>query len=380
MGLEAPTHPMHAATQVPTPAWKSFLLQPLNWLLAGAPAAAALDAAGAPAPLVFLFAGLALIPMATLIVHSTEEIAARTGPAIGGLLNATFGNLPELIIAMVALRSGLLEMVRASLIGALLANLLLALGVAFILGGRRHHVQEYNPAAARTYGSIMLLAALSMSIPAAFNRFLSDSAPQHAAALDTGVCVVLLVIYALYLVFMLRTHPDFFSVMKGGEESHAPSWSTGRAVATLVAASLGAAWMSEVLVGAAEATGHALGMTPTFIGIILLAILGGAAESGAAIAMGRKNKMDLAVGIAMGSSIQIALFVTPVLVLASRFVAPQPLTLAFSRVEVGVLFFGVLIGIAVVGDGRANWFKGVQLVGFYLILAAMFYLLPAVAP
>jgi Ca2+:H+ antiporter len=354
-------------------------MQPLNWLLAGAPAAAALDASGAPAPLVFLLAGLALVPLASLIVHATEEIAARTGPAIGGLLNATFGNLPELIISLVALRSGLVVMVRASLIGALLANLLLALGIAFILGGRRRHVQEYNPAAARTYGSIMLIAALSMSIPASFNRFLSDSVPQHAMALDTGVCVVLLVLYALYLVFMLRTHPDFFSVVKGGEETHEPKWSLGRAGATLVAASVGAAWMSEVLVGAAEATGHALGMSPGFIGIILLAILGGAAESGAAIAMARKDKMDLSVGIAMGSSIQIALFVTPVLVLVSHFVAPEPLSLSFTKVEVGALLFAVLIGITVTGDGRANWFKGVQLVGFYLILAALFYLLPAVA-
>jgi len=370
---------MEAAAENPSPPEKAFLLRPVNWLLAGAPAAAALDAAHAPAPLVFLLAGLALIPLATLIVHSTEEIAARTGPAIGGLLNATFGNLPELIIALVALRSGLLVMVRASLIGALLANMLLALGIAFILGGRRRHVQEYNPAAARTYGSIMLLAALSMVIPASFNRFLSDSAPRHAAALDTGVCILLLVIYALYLVFMLRTHPDFFSVVKGAEEEgHGPRWSKARAGATLVAASVGAAWMSEVLVGAAEETGHQLGMSASFIGIILLAILGGAAESGAAIAMARKDKMDLSVGIAMGSSIQIALFVTPVLVLLSHFVAPEPLSLSFTRVEVGALFFGVLIGITIASDGRANWFKGVQLVGFYLILAALFYLLPAV--
>src|SRR6185295_18273861 len=177
------------------------------------------------------------------IVQGTEQVAVHTGATIGGLLNATFGNLPELIIAMAALRAGLLDMVRASLIGALLANLLLALGIAFILGGRRRHVQEFNPAAARTYGSIMLLAALSMSITASFNRFLSDSAPRHAAALEVGVCVVLIVIYALYLVFMLRTHPDFFSVVKGAEETHAPRWSMGRAGGTLVAASVGAAWM-----------------------------------------------------------------------------------------------------------------------------------------
>jgi Ca2+:H+ antiporter len=358
---------------------KDFFRSPLNWLLVAAPVAIALDKAGAAAPVVFLFAGLALVPLASLIVHSTEEIAARTGPAIGGLLNATFGNLPELIIAIVALRAGMIEMVRASLIGALLANLLLAMGVSFLVGGRRQHVQEYNPAAARTYGSIMLLAALSMIGPASFHRFLSEKAPEHAMALDTGVAIVLLVVYVLYLVFMLKTHPDFFSVTKGAkdaEEEHGPQWSTVRAGTTLVAASAGAAWMSEVLVGAAEATGHALGMTPAFIGIVLLAILGGAAESGAAIAMGRKNKMDLSVGIVMGSSIQIALFVTPVLVLASRFIAPERLTLSFNRAEIGALFLGVLIGVTIAADGRANWFKGVQLVGFYLILAALFYLLP----
>lgn len=354
-------------------------VRPLNWLLASAPLAAALEAAHAPAPLVFLLAGLALVPIATLIVHSTEEIAARTGPAIGGLLNATFGNLPELIIALVALRAGLLEMVRASLVGALLANLLLAMGIAFIVGGRRRHEQEFNPAAARTYSSIMLLAALSMTGPASFHRLLGTTAPRHAAALDTGVCLVLLGLYVLYLLFMLRTHPDFFSVVKGGEEDHGPRWSALRAGTTLVAASLGAAWMSEVLVGAAEETGQALGMSAAFIGIILLAVLGGAAESGAAIAMARKDKMDLSVGIAMGSSIQIALFVTPVLVLASHFVAPERLTLSFTRVEIGALFMSVLIGITVVGDGRANWFKGAQLVGFYLMLAVLFYLLPEVA-
>jgi Ca2+:H+ antiporter len=362
------------------PGWLAFLRQPVNWLLAGAPAAFAAEAAHAPAPLVFLLAGLALVPLATLIVHSTEEIAARTGPAIGGLLNATFGNLPELIIAMVALRAGLLDMVRASLIGALLANLLLAMGVAFLLGGWRRHEQEFNPAAARTYGSIMLLAALSMSGPASFHRLLSDAAPRHAEALDTGVAVVLLALYALYLVFMLRTHPDFFRVVKGGEEDHGARWSTVRAAGTLVAASVGAAFMSEVLVGAAEETGHALGMSAAFIGIVLLAILGGAAELGAAVAMGRKDKMDLSVGIAMGSSIQIALFVTPVLVLASRFIAPERLTLSFTKAEIGALLFAVLIGISLAGDGRANWFKGAQLVSFYLILAALFFLAPEATP
>jgi Ca2+:H+ antiporter len=325
---------------------------------------------------VFFCAALAIVPLASLIVHATEHLAVRTGPAIGGLLNATFGNLPELIIAMTALRAGLLETVRASLIGVLLANILLALGIAFLLGGLRHRVQQYNSAGAATYASMMLLAAVSMVVPSTFHRVLGSSAPRHSTALDLGVAVVLLVAYALYLVFMLRTHPEVFAGAHEEPHEAGATWSAARAGGVLLVASLGAAWMSEILVGAAEATGHALGMTPLFIGIVLLAVVGGAAESGAAIAMGRRNKMDLSVGIAMGSSIQIALFVTPVLVLSSRFIAPEPLTLAFSRVEIGALFLGVLVGAHVTGTGRSTWFTGAQLLAFYAILAAMFYLIP----
>ena len=348
-----------------------------HWLLLAMPVAAVLNAKGAPAPIVFFCAAVAILPLAILIVHSTEHLAAHTGPAIGGLLNATCGNLPEIIIAMVALRAGLLEMVRASLIGALLANLLLALGLAFFIGGLRYRTQEYNPAAARTYASMMLLAAVSMVVPSTFHRLLGDAAPQHAQALDTGVVLVLLAAYVLYLVFMLRTHPDVFARTQAAEAEPAAAHSALRAGITLLAASLGAAWMSEILVGAAEATGHALGMSPMFIGIVLLAVVGGAAESASAITMASKNQMDLSVGIAMGSCIQIALFVTPVLVLSSALIAPEPLTLEFSRVEVGALFLGVLIGAHVAGDGHSNWYKGVLLFAFYAILAAMFYLTPA---
>jgi Ca2+:H+ antiporter len=177
---------------------------------------------------------------------------------------------------------------------------------------------------------------------------------------------------------MLKTHPDEFAGKKGGEEAHheGPRWSLARAIAGLVLASLLAAWMSEILVGAAEGTGTALGMSQVFIGIVFLAIVGGAAESSSAIAMARRNKMDLAVGIALGSCIQIALFVAPVLVLASYFVAPQPLNLSFSRAEIGSLFMAVLIGTVVAGDGRSNWYKGVQLIAVYLIMALMFYFMP----
>ena len=354
----------------------------MSWLLVLVPVAAILDRAGAAAPLVFFVAALAIVPLASLIVQSTEQVAERTGPAVGGLLNATFGNLPELIIAVVALRAGLVDMVRASLIGAILANVLLALGVAFILGGRRHHVLDFNPAGARTYASMLMLAVITLAMPAAFHRFLGAPQPALSRPVDLGTSLVLLATYVCYLVYMIWTHPDLFAAGKdSGHAGHGGAqWSAARALGTLLAASAGAAWMSEVLVGAAEATGHALGMSPVFLGMVLLAVIGGAAESSSAIAMGRQDKADLAVGIAMGSSIQIALFVTPVLVLLSGIIAPIPLGLAFSRLEVGTLLLGTLIVVTTANDGRATWFKGIQLLAVYLIIAGALYWMPVVAP
>jgi Ca2+:H+ antiporter len=350
----------------------------MNWLLAVIPVTLALEHAGAPPPWVFFAAAVAIVPIARLIVRSTEQLASYTGDAVGGLLNATFGNAPELIIAVVALRAGLLDMVRASIIGAILANLLLALGVAFLVGGLRFRNQSYQAAAARVYSSMMLMAAISLTVPSAFSRFFApDETLPEEALLNVGLAVVLLAAYALYLVFMLKTHPEeFASDAVGDQAHHGPRWSLGRAIGGLLAASLLAAWMSEILVGAAEGTGTALGMSQVFIGIVFLAIVGGAAESGSAIAMARGNRMDLAVGIALGSCIQIALFVAPALVLASYFVAPQPLELSFSRPEIGSLFMAALIGALVAGDGRANWYKGVQLITVYLIIALMFYFIP----
>jgi Ca2+:H+ antiporter len=352
----------------------------INWLFAFIPVSLALEYAHVPEPVLFFSAGLAIVPIAHLIVESTEQLATRTGDAIGGLLNATFGNAPEMIIALVALRAGLYDMVRASIVGAILANLMLAMGVAFLLGGLRHHTQEYNAGATRLYSSMMLISALSLGVPSAFNRFFSPEGTMREEKLvNLGTAFVLLASYILYLVFLLKTHPEYFASVTAAEteqEHHEEQWSTGRAVASLVGASLLAAWMSEILVGAAEGTGKALGMSETFIGIVFLSIIGGAAESGSAVAMARKNKLDLTIGIAMGSSIQIALFVAPVLVLASAFIAPQPLELSFSRAELGTLFLGVLVGAIVAGDGRSNWYKGVQLVLVYVMIAILFYFLP----
>jgi Ca2+:H+ antiporter len=350
----------------------------ITWLLAFIPISLGLEYAHAPAPLLFFSAALAIVPIARLIVVSTEQLASRTGDAIGGLLNATFGNAPELIIALVALRAGLFDMVRASIIGSILANLMLATGAAFFLGGLRYHTQEYNAGAARLYSSMMLISAVSLGVPSAFNRFFSPEGTLHEEKLvNLGTVFVLLAAYGLYLVFLLKTHPDYFqSVTAASTEHEHEQWTLPKTIGMLVGASVLAAWMSEVLVGAAEGTGEALGMSEVFIGIVLVAIVGGAAESGSAIAMARKNKLDLTIGIAMGSSIQIALFVAPVLVLVSGFIAPQPLELSFSRAEIGTLFLGVLVGAIVAGDGRSNWYKGAQLILVYAMIAILFYFLP----
>jgi Ca2+:H+ antiporter len=354
----------------------------LNWLLVFLPITVVVERMHVSPPVLFFCAALALIPIAGLIVQATEQIASRTGDAIGGLLNATFGNAPELIIGLVALRAGLFDMVRASLIGAILANLLLALGLSFFLGGLRFHVQKFNASAARTYSTMMLLASMSMVIPSSFSRYFAPNAQiREEHLLNVGIAGVLLAAYGLYLWFSLGTHAGDFASAEtdsGGHE-HGPAWSTGRAVGTLVAASVLAAWMSEALVGAAEGTGKALGLSSTFIGIIVLAIVGGAAESGSAIAMARKNKMDLTIGIALGSSIQIALFVAPMLVLGSYFLAPAPMELSFGKAEVGSLFLGVILGTLVCGDGQSNWHKGIQLVTVYTIMALMFFVIPEMA-
>jgi Ca2+:H+ antiporter len=361
----------------------TFLRKPISWFLLFVPLTVALQyVQSIPAPALFFSAALAIVPIAALIVAATEQLSTRTGDATGGLLNATFGNAPELIISLVALKAGLLDMVRASLAGAILFNLLMALGVAFLVGGLRFKEQRFNPVATRAYSTMMFVAAVSLTVPSAFNRaFATDAGPiPEEKMLNIGIAVLLLIAYGLYLLFSLKTHPHAFaSVDTEPDSGHdlQEHWSVTRAIVTLVVASIGAAWMSKILVSSAEGTGKALGMSQVFIGIVFVAIVGGAAESGSAIAMARKNKMDLSVGICLGSCIQIALFVAPVLVLASYFLAPHPLELAFGRAEIGSLFIAVLCGALVCGDGQSNWYKGIQFLTVYAIIALMFYFMPA---
>lgn len=359
---------------------KKLLKPSANWLFVFIPISLFLEHSNASAPLIFFSAALSIIPIAKLIVHSTEQLATYTGDAIGGLLNATFGNLPELIIAIIALKAGLYTMVLASIVGAILANLLLALGLSFFIGGTKYHEQEYNPVSARLYSTMMVIAVISMGVPSFFNRmFGGQDIIREQSLLNIGLAIVLLIGYGLYLFFMIKTHPEFFkSSTASEEEEHENRWSKGRAIASLIGASVLAAFMSEVLVGAAEGTGEALGMSATFIGIVFLAIVGGAAESLSAISVAKKNKMDLSVGILLGSCIQITLFIAPLLVLVSLIISPEPLFLSFPQAQVGALFFAVLIGMVVVADGKSNWFKGIQLIVVYLIIALMFFFMPEV--
>lgn len=357
----------------------SRILKPgIHWLFVFIPVAFFLEYSHASAPLIFFSTALSIIPIARLIGSATEQLATYTGDAVGGLLNATFGNFPELIIAIVALRAGLHDMVLASLAGAILANLLLALGMSFLLGGLKFHNQDYNPSSIRVYSSMMMIAVVSLTVPSAFNRFLpTEASIPNENSLNIILSIVLLVAYALYLVFMLRTHPDFFRSEKGEAEKHQERWSLPKALIFLVLASVMAAFMSEILVGAAEETGKELGMSSVFIGMIFLAIVGGAAESISAVVMATKNKMDLSIGIAVGSSIQIALFIAPMLVLLSLFIGPSQMNLAFTRASIISLFLAVILAAMIAGDGRSNWYKGVQLIIVYLIIAIMFYFIPA---
>lgn len=365
---------------------KKYLKPSIFWLFIFIPITVILEKMKVSESLIFFSSALSIIPLAKLIGEATENLAQYTGDAIGGLLNATFGNFPELIISVVALKAGLHEMVLAAIIGAILANLLMATGLSFFIGGIKYHTQEYNPATIRMYTSMMFIAVCSMVIPSVFHRFFGaeELNAQNEINLNIFLAVGLLLAYVFYLFFMIKTHPDLFKSVvtnetpnnKENEDEKEHIWSLKKAIVALVAASVGAAFMSEILVGAAEGTGKELGMTSMFIGIVFVAVIGGAAESISAIAMAAKNKVDLTMSIALGSSIQIALFIAPVLVLLSFFVGSSPMLLNFNKGEVGTLLMAVLLMAIIAGDGKSNWYKGVQLITLYFLIALLFYFIP----
>jgi Ca2+:H+ antiporter len=330
--------------------------------------------------LIFAAACLAIIPLAGWMGRATEQIAEKTGEGVGGLLNATFGNAAELIIALVALQKGLYDVVKASLTGSIIGNVLLVLGASILAGGLKHKEQKFNAQAASSQSTLLTLAAIALIIPAAFHLIGGTAAQPREAELSLEIAIVLVIIYALHLVFSLHTHKQLFlgESVDVEEIAHgAGHWSMKKSIAILAGSTAMVAWMSEILVGSVEATAHALRMPQVFIGVIVVAIVGNAAEHSTAILVAMKNRMDLALSIAIGSSIQIALFVAPVLIFASYFIGPQPMDLLFTSAEILAIVLAVWITHQICSDGLSNWIEGVQLLAVYILLGIVFYLLPS---
>jgi Ca2+:H+ antiporter len=347
----------------------------MNWLLLFVPIAIGVEVL-APEQylLVFVTSALAILPLAGWMGRATEQLAEHFGEGVGGFLNATFGNAAELIIALAALRAGLHDVVKASIAGSIIGNILLVLGAAMLAGGMRYPEQHFNAVGARSQATMLTLAAIRLIAPAAF-RSVSGTTTAGVDHLSVAIAMVLLLAYALSLAYSLVTHRALFTGSHPPEES-AGRTSIGRAVAILAAATAAIAWMSEIMVGAIEPTAHALGLSNVFVGVFLVAILGNAAEHATAVTAAMKDRMDLALSVAIGSSVQVALFVAPVLVFASFVLGPNPMDLAFPPGLVLTVLLAALITGQVAGDGRSDWLEGAQLLAVYLILAITFFFLP----
>jgi Ca2+:H+ antiporter len=347
------------------------------------PIAVALELAHASPVLVFLAAALGVIPTAAVMGEATEHIAAKTGPGIGGLLNVTFGNAPELIIALFALKEGLQEVVKASIVGSIIGNILLVLGAAMLVGGLKRDKQVFNRTAANAQSVMLLLALCALILPAVFQLVHGGGLPgvgeervdfgAELEQLSLAVAIVLMVSYAAGLVFSLKTHRAVFNPYEAEEEEHEGGWSMKRSIVSLAVAAVLVGVMSEVLVGSITEASETIGLSQFFVGVFVVAIVGNAAEHWVAVLVAAKDKMDLAVSIAIGSSAQIALFVAPLLVLLSFVIGPSPMALVFNGYELGGLVFAVLIANFVTQDGESNWFEGVQLLALYVVLGLVFF-------
>ncbi|HVU33103.1 MAG TPA: calcium/proton exchanger [Opitutaceae bacterium] len=358
----------------------------LNWLLAAIPLALALRyvTAWRNDTALFVVSAIALVPLAGWMGEATEHLAARLGEGIGGLVNASFGNAAELIIALIALHAGRLEVVKASISGSIIGNLLLVFGAAALAGGWRHESQRFNRTAARAGSTALMLAAAALVIPSVFHHAAAERPggwiPAASQRLSLAIAVILLATYVAMLVFSLGTHRRLYlgeSDRADHETGSAAPWSWQRAAATLLAATLAVAWLSEFLVDTVEAAQRSLGVSETFVGVIIVAIVGNAAEHATAIRVALHDRMDLAIGIAIGSSLQIALFVAPVLVFASYGFSRQ-LSFEFTTPEIAAVALAVFLSGQIAGDGETNWVEGAQLLALYAIIAGLFYFLPSV--
>ena len=364
------------------------MLQPLDWLMLVCPAAFAIRYVPAwkNETLLFVIAGIAIVPLAGWMGQATEQLSKRAGHGIGGLLNATFGNAAELIIALMALSKGLTGMVKASITGSIIGNVLLVLGVSMLAGGVRFTRQTFNQTAARISATSLCLAAIGLIIPTVFHRAADRQpggwSPEAERNLSVAIATVLVMTYVFWLVFTLITHKDLFAGEASGRGGHGgkeiTAWSVSKGTTVLALATILVAFMSEFLVGSVESARESLGLTEVFVGVIIVAIIGNAAEHSTAVLFALKNKMDLSLGIAIGSSLQIALFVTPVLVFAS-YLFGQPMNLEFSLPEIVAIALAVWIVAQISGDGQCSWLEGVQLIAVYLIIGILFFFLPETA-
>ncbi|MCM3880275.1 MAG: calcium/proton exchanger [Vicinamibacterales bacterium] len=349
---------------------------PLLWLLIFVPAVFGAQARATEAhTLLFVLSLLAIVPLAALLSHATESVAVKTGDAVGGLLNATLGNLTELIIALTALRSGQYVLVKASVAGAVITNALFVLGASFFLGGLKYHVQDYNRVSARLQASMLFLATIALLIPSATRGADSGTAGVFTQQLSVGLSGLLIVAYAAGMVFSLKTHRELFASAEhaGGDEE---PWPIGLALATLAGVTVLVALVSEVFVESVQEAAVAFGMTPAFVGFIVVPLVGAGAEMASAFSGARKNRLDLSVGIALGAASQIALFVAPVLVLLSYVLGPTPMDLQFWPGAVVMMLIATLTASLVTNNGRSAWFVGVLVLMVYLIFAMTLYLLP----
>lgn len=362
-----------------SPLLKEIRHDPLLWMLIFVPIVLIAEAAMPAAHTVlFVLAVLAIVPLAALLSHATESVAEKTGDAIGGLLNATLGNLTELIIAVAALQAGEYMLVKASIAGAIVTNSLFMLGASFLLGGLRHHVQEYNRAGGRLQAALLLMATIALLVPSAVEDLDLAQGAAVTQKLSTALAVLLIAAYALGMLFSLGTHKELFASAEhtDDEAKDEEHWPIGLAVGTLLVVTVLVALVSEIFVGSVQKAGEQLGMSPAFVGFIIVALVGAAAEMAVAFSAARKDRLDMSVSIALGSASQIALFVAPVLVLLSYVVGPKPMDLQFWPGAVTMVMIATVISCFITNSGRSAWFIGVLLIAIYVIMGMTLYVVP----
>lgn len=329
--------------------------------------------------LLFLTSVVAIIPLAALLSRATEAVASKTGDAVGGLLNATLGNLTELVISLAALQAGQYLLVKASIAGAIVTNSLFMLGGAFLFGGLRHHIQEFNRVNARFQACLLFLATIAVLVPSLISEVDQPPAPAISHQLSLGLAVILIAVYVLGMLFSLRTHRELFASAGHAEEGEKP-WPLTPSIVILVVVTLLVALVSEVFVGSVQAAADDLGMTPAFVGFIVVALVGAAAEITTAFSAARANRLDLSVAVALGSAVQIALFVAPVLVFVSYFIGPEPMTLQFWRGAVTMMVVATMAATLLSNSGRGTWYAGVMALALYAIFAFTLFVLPPANP